>query len=166
MAGPVCEGKDCAVFPFGRYQQDVNVKAQTPNGEKKFDFNCVVVNDPDLTALVGHNGFGFTLFSVRETKGQSPEFSSSISDINKNKEFFMKVYALIKEIFSLKKGDPRWRGDQIAIDSGGIRSDLTMSEYDNARVPQKIAIQSGGKADIVVQTTAFSATTDKDRHSH
>ena len=143
------------LFPNGSYQQDVAVHILAKGHEKDFDFNCIVQKNPDSLHLVGYNSFGMSLFKIKEADGEI-KMESSISQINEKKEFFLKVFALVKTLINIKKDDPRVLKDSLQVDFQNIQSNVHFKNFDQAGVPLKIEIESPNVMKIAIATTQYT----------
>ena len=143
------------LFPNGNYQQDVVVRVLAKGHEKDFDFNCLVQKNPDSLHLVGYNSFGMSLFKIKEANGEI-KMESSISQINEKKDFFLKVFSLVKTLINIKKDDPKVKNDSLEVDFQNIKSQVHFKDFDQVGVPLKIEIQSSEVMQISIVTTQYT----------
>lgn len=143
------------LFPTGSYQQDVTVKILAKGHEKNFDFNCIVQKNTDSLYLVGYNSFGMSLFKIKEANGEI-KMESNISQINEKKEFFLKVFDLVKTLLNVRRDDPRLKDDSYQVDFQNIKSHVHFAKFDPAGVPLKIEIESADVMQIAIETTQYT----------
>ncbi|MBC7370796.1 MAG: hypothetical protein H7326_04475 [Bdellovibrionaceae bacterium] len=148
------------LFPNGRYQQSVDVDVTAPQHKQDFDFDCVVQKSPDEVLFYGYNNFGFSLFKISEKSGQPIEAESSIPQIKKNQEFFVKVFKLVKTIFSLQKSDSRLKDQQIDLEQDGIKAHVTFSQVDALGIPLKIDVSTAGQYEVKIKTSSYKLKTE------
>lgn len=113
------------LFPDGTYKQDVEVKLNVPNNDSNsdFSFQAAIKKQPQNFVMLSYNNLGFSLFRIEDAPPQPLQWSCEIEMLNKNKDFFLKIYPQIKKIFSLNGSDLKkeqnnyyWRGDNFKID--------------------------------------------------
>lgn len=156
-------GQDKLLFPDGRYSQDVEVEVTASKPVQNFDFSCIIQKKPQEMLFYGYNSFGFSLFKIKEVEGQPIQAESTIEKINQHKDFFIKIFKLVKTIVNLKKDDPRKRGDQIHIDQDGIKAHVTFSGYDNHGIPLNMLVETKGQYEVKIKTTSYKFMTETDR---
>jgi hypothetical protein len=159
----VPSGQGQMLFPDGRYSQDVEVEVTATKPIQNFDFSCIVQKKPTEMLFYGYNSFGFSLFKIKEVDGQPIQAESSIEQINQHKDFFVKIFKLVKTIVNLKKEDPRRQGDEIQIDQDGIQAHVTFSGYDSLGVPLNMVVQTKGQYQVQIKTTSYKFMTETDR---
>ena len=142
------------LFPNGNYQQDVVVHVLTKGHEKDFDFSALVQKNPESFHLVGYNSFGISLFKIKEENGKIT-IESSISEINNKKEFFLKVFSLVKTINNVPKDDPRIKNDSLKVEFQSTVTNIHFQNFDSAGVPLKIQIEAADLMQISVVTTKY-----------
>lgn len=147
-------GASALVFPHGRYNQDVMVDVKAKGHENNFDFSCIIKKNSEEFFFVGYNSFGISLFKIKETKA-GVEMESSIKQINERKEFFLKVFALVKSLLSMEKNDPRLAKSAFPISFQGLSSQVSFLDYDEKGIPLKIRIVAESTYEIVIQTTGY-----------
>jgi hypothetical protein len=160
----VPQGQGNLLFPDGRYSQDVEVEVTATKPNQNFDFSCIVQKKPQEMLFYGYNSFGFSLFKIKEIQGQPIEAESSIEQIKQHKDFFIKIFKLVKTIVSLSKDDPRRKGDEIQLDQDGISAHVTFSGYDKMGVPLNMVVETKGQYQVQIKTTSYKFTTETDRH--
>ena len=146
---------DDLMFPHGRYQQSVDVKVIVPQHQQDFDFDCVVQKSSEEVLFYGYNSFGISLFKISEKSGQAVEAESSIPQIKKNQEFFIKVFKLVKSVVSIQKSDPRLKGDQIDLAQDGMTAHVNFSMPDSLGIPMKIDVSSPGQYEVKIKTSSY-----------
>jgi hypothetical protein len=149
------EGEGDLLFPNGRYQQEVTVNVTATKPPQDFDFDCVVQKGPGEMLFYGYNNFGISLFKIREKAGSPIEAESSIEQIKKNQEFFIKIFKLVKTIVSLKKSDPRIRENQIQLSEDQIQAHVTFSEMDSLGIPLKMKVATPGQYEVEIKTGSY-----------
>jgi hypothetical protein len=159
-------GQEDLLFPDGRYQQEVNVDVTATNPKQDFDFDCIVKKDPEEMLFYGYNSFGISLFKIKEKKGQPIEAETSIDQIKKHQDFFIKIFNLVKTIVSLKKSDPRLQSNEIQLTQDNIQAHVTFSEYDSLGIPLKMVVETRGQYQVVIKTASYKLTTETTHHSH
>jgi hypothetical protein len=152
------------LFPHGRYQQEVEVNVTIPQHKQNFDFDCVVQKVPEEVLFYGYNNFGFSLFKISEKPGQPIQAESSIAQIKKNQDFFIKIFQLVKTIVSLHKSDPRLKDNQIQLEQDGIQAHVTFSDLDALGVPMKMRVDTPGQYEVLIKTSAYKLKTDTTPH--
>ncbi len=160
----VPQGQGQMLFPDGRYSQDVDVEVTATKPVQNFDFSCIVQKKPTEMLFYGYNSFGFSLFKIKEVEGRPIQAESTIEQINQHKDFFVKIFKLVKTIVNLKKDDPRRRGDEIQLDQDGIQAHVTFSGFDSLGVPLNMVVQTQGQYHVQIKTTSYKFMTEKDRH--
>ncbi|HRO66385.1 MAG TPA: DUF3261 domain-containing protein [Pseudobdellovibrionaceae bacterium] len=143
------------LFPSAKYQQQVSVLITAPGQERDFDFSAVVRKVPDEMLFAGYSPFGFTLFTITEREGQLVQMDSSVEPILKNKEFFLKVFSLVKAILSVQKSDPRLQDNGISLTVEGLKARVEFSEYDPAGVPLQIDVGTAGQYQVKIRTESY-----------
>ncbi|UYL09602.1 hypothetical protein B9G69_003325 [Bdellovibrio sp. SKB1291214] len=151
------------LFPDGRYSQDVEVEVTATKPVQNFDFSCIVQKRPKEMLFYGYNSFGISLFKIKEVQGQPIESESSIEQIKQHKDFFIKIFRLVKTIVNLRKDDPRRKGDEILLEQDGISAHVTFSGYDDLGVPLNMTVQTKGQYQVQIKTTSYKFMTEKDR---
>jgi hypothetical protein len=154
VSKPVKPVESAYLFPDGTYQQDVVVHVIAPGHESNFDFNCAVKKSPDQWLFVGYNSFGISLFKIRESNGDI-QMESSIKQINEKKDFFLKVFELVKSLVNIQKTDDRLKQKSFTVDFQDIKSTVEFSDYDQLHIPLKIKISTPSVYDILIQTTKY-----------
>jgi hypothetical protein len=151
------------LFPNGNYQQDVIVHVLAEGHRKDFDFNCLVQKNSDSFYLVGYNSFGVSLFKIKEADGKI-HMESSISEINNKKDFFLKMFSMVKTLIHIKSGDPRIKEDALDVDFQNVSSKVHFSEFDKAGIPLKIEISSSNIMNVQIVTTEYTFRSEINRH--
>jgi hypothetical protein len=152
------------LFPNGRYQQEVAVDVTATTPKQNFDFDCVVQKSPEEVLFYGYNNFGFSLFKIQEKPGQPIQAESSIEQIKKHQDFFIKVFKLVKMIMSLHKSDPRLKDQQIQIEEDGIAAHVTFSEPDALGIPLKMIVETPGQYHVAIKTSSYKLKTETVPH--
>lgn len=158
------QGQDSALFPDGRYLQEAEVSVTATKEKQQFDFNCIVQKQPQEFLFVGYNSFGISLFKIKQKANQNVEAESSIEQIKKNQEFFLKVFSLVKTILTLQKDDPRLVAHQIDLNEKGILATVKVSKYDSLGIPRQISIESPGQYSVKIQTNSYEPMKGTDHH--
>jgi hypothetical protein len=153
---------DLSLFPNGTYEQTVEVVVSAKGHERNFDFNGVVQKSPEQFMLVGYNGFGFSLFKIREFLSAENEinlgkvtFETSIKQIEEHKDFFLKVFSMVKTILDLEKNDRRIQNNIFETYFEKVKSQVQFQEFDQQGVPLKIKIETPNLYQISIQTTKY-----------
>lgn len=146
-------GRD--IFPDGRYIQDVVVKVTAPTFKQDFDFSAVVAKSPNDLQFIGYNAFGISLFKIKQRGNDEPTVETSIKQIEERRDFFLKVFRLVKTIVRLPVDDPRLRKDQMEWEQDGLRSTVSFADYDSAHVPLTMKVESQGQYRVEIKTTSY-----------
>lgn len=142
------------LFPDGNYQQEVEVQVMAKGHQDQFDFNCVVQKKPESMLLLGYNSFGISLFKIKETGGKI-EMESSIRRIQEKKDFFLKVFALVKTLFNVEKNDPRIQNGTLDVGFEDIKSQVFFQEMDASRIPLHLEIKTPELYQIEIRTVKY-----------
>jgi hypothetical protein len=146
------------LFPEGRYQQEVVVDVIATTPAKNFEFDCIVQRKNDEILLVGYNSFGITLFKIRERSGAPIEAESTIEEITKNKDFFIKIFKLVKVINNLKRDDANYRGNEATIDvspENSLPAHVVFANIDGLGVPMSFSVEAKGQYKVQIRTTSY-----------
>lgn len=152
--GPVATSNSSFVFPDGNYHQDVVVEVKAKGHENNFDFSCLVQKKPNSFLLLGFNSFGISLFKIKEAD-QKIEMESSVRQIYEKKEFFLKVFNLVKSLMIIEKNDPRLKKGHFEIQFQDIKSTVAFGNYDSLQIPLQIKIETPNLYQIDIQTTKY-----------
>lgn len=178
------------IYPDGKYIQEISVDVEVQKNH--FEFNCGVLKSKSEFQMTGFNGFGLTLFKVREDSNHHLDFESSLSEIEKNREFFLKVYTMVKEIFYLKHTDhfEKFRSTndlkngqdskfsttqdgsklnyrkilKTRFQNEDIESVLVLSEFDKNRIPLNTHLSSSPFYKVSAKTLRYEFRKDTDLH--
>ncbi|MGE0631837.1 MAG: hypothetical protein AB7O96_05490 [Pseudobdellovibrionaceae bacterium] len=146
------------LFPHGRYQQEVEVKVHALGHEKDFDFNAIIYKSSEEFSFYGYNDFGISLFKIRQVEGSTVEMDSSIEEIKRNTDFFLKVFFMVRTILSLRKADPTIEGNKARLVVNGIESLVEFLELNKQGIPVRM------KASSQKQKYEVDIKTDTIRH--
>lgn len=106
-----------SVFANGLYKQDIAVTYLNKEGKKEsHTFNGILKKSSSEIYLYCYVGFGISLFKLKDNFKDPVSFVASEARIEKNKEFFLKMYPIIKEILLLQKSDSRLKDGRMTID--------------------------------------------------
>ena len=152
------------LFPDGKYIQAAEAHIITPQGNKDFDFNAVVKKSATEISFYGFSSFGLSLFKIHQVQNQPIELKSSINEISKNKEFFIQIFSLVKQIFDLKSSDVDSKNHKVHFTLEKIQADVEFLEYDQHHIPKKIQVETSNQSKIQIVTTDYTFTTGIDRH--
>lgn len=108
--------KQNSIFPNGLYKQDIAVTYVNKEGKKEsHSFNGILRKSSSEIFLYCYVGFGISLFKLKDNFKDPVSFVASESRIEKNKDFFLKMYPIIKEILLLQKNDSRMNEGRMVI---------------------------------------------------
>jgi len=93
------------IYPYGKYQHGVKVKALTPGQERTMEMNGIVSYSADFIKVIGLSTFGTTLFRIDENLKTGELKKEFYLDIIRNHEAqFLNFYRLIRELITAPKG--------------------------------------------------------------
>ena len=144
--------------------QSADAQIKTPEGDKNFDFNAVVKKSTAEISFFGYSDFGLTLFKIHQLEENPIEIESSVSEINKNKDFFLQIFKLVKQIFYLKRSDPNYKDHKLNFNWAQSQAVVEFLEFDQNKIPKKILVRTANQSQIIVTTKEYTFTTGKDRH--
>ncbi|MGZ3722662.1 MAG: hypothetical protein ACXVA9_07030 [Bdellovibrionales bacterium] len=120
------------IYPYGKYQHSVKVKAVVPGQERIMEMRGVVSYSADFIRVIGLSTFGTTLFRIEEnlkTGELKKEFYMDV--IRQHEERFIGFYRMIRELLTAPKGSTDFkRGD----------AHFALSEPDDHAVYRKIHV--------------------------
>lgn len=152
------------LFPNGKYFQTAIAAIKTPGGNKNFDFNAVIHKSDAEVNFYGFSDFGISLFKIHQRGTDPVEIESSIAEINQNKDFFINIFFLVKEIIFIQISNPKLQNHEYNIETGAIRARVKFSEFDAQKIPLKFEITTTNESHITIKTTKYEFTMDKDHH--
>ena len=152
------------LFPSGKYMQSADAHIKTPKGDQNFDFNAVVKKNESEILFYGYSSFGLTLFKIHQNKEDPVQIESSIAEINKNKEFFIQIFFLVKQIFYLQVSNPNYKDQKIHFTLDRSEADVQFLEFDQNQIPKKILVETSNYSRVIILTKQYEFTTGKDRH--
>ncbi len=103
------------IFFDGTYKQKIEVNYVKDQKTERATFNAILKKSPQEIYMYCYVGFGYTLFKLKDNFLNPIEFTTSEERIEKNKDFFLKIYPLIKETLRLKKSDPRLNNGEMTL---------------------------------------------------
>jgi len=146
------------LFPNGLYHQKIRVVYEKEQRQEDHEFNGLLKKHTDEVILYSYAGFGISLFKLKDNMKGVVEFSTTQEKIEKNKEFFMKIYPIMKEILFLKKDDPRIQGHYINLfmEPQHFPIHVSWSEEVLGGAPLNLKIENAPHFQFLVTTTEFS----------
>lgn len=152
------------IFPEGQYMQSVEAHIVTTSGSKDFNFNILIKKEKEEIFFYGFSSFGISLFKMHQLNLNPVEIESSISEINKNKDFFMQTFSFVKEIFYLQKENSNLIQSHFNIRTKKIKASIQLLKFDSQQIPRLIQIETSYPSRIIIQTTEYHFKKDKVRH--
>lgn len=133
-----------SVFPDGVYKQNINVKYKKNELFETNSFKGVLKKEKLDLRLYCYVGFGITLFKINDLENKPLQFLSEQSEIENNKDFFLKIYPLIKEIIYMKRSDKRFKDKifRFQIKPDDFWVDVKIDVDPKNDFPQKIIIEN------------------------
>lgn len=93
------------LFPTGVYHQNIQVTYLLEGKKQSASFQAILKKTESEFSMYAFVGFGMSLFKIRELQNKPLQFETSEPRILEKKEFFLKIFPLIKKIFALQKKD-------------------------------------------------------------
>ena len=152
------------LFPDGKYMQNADAQIKTPDGAKNFDFKAIIKKSNSEISFYGYSDFGLTLFKIHQLDGNPVELESSVSEINKNKDFFIQIFKLVKQIFYLQLSDPNYKNHKITFKLAQGDAAVEFLDFDQNKIPKKIFVQTANQSQITITTKEYTFMTGTDRH--
>lgn len=152
------------LFPDGKYMQNADAQIKTPAEDKNFDFNAVVKKSTSEISFYGYSDFGLTLFKIHQLQENPVELESSITEINKNKDFFIQIFKLVKQIFYLQLSNPNYKNHKINLKLAQVDATVEFLEFDQNKIPKKMIVRTENKSQITINTKDYTFTTGTDHH--
>ena len=145
------------LFPDGLYQQAIEIHFVLDKVEKSFSFSGVLKKNKDQYVIYSYNGFGLNLFKLQDNGTAPVVFETSIAEIEKNKDFFLKIYPSIKKILKLDKKDFQSQLPEL----GRLINGQILLHFDkDSEIPRRIEIQGENKYHVVIKNLQFKSETD------
>ena len=144
------------LFPDGVYQQNIFISFVIEKVAKSFSISGVLKKNKNQYTIYSYNGFGVTLFKLQDSGEGPPIFKTSISEIEENKDFFLKMYPQIKKILKLNK---RTYQSQLLELGDQINGQIFLHFEPGSEIPKKILIQGQDKYDVTIENLKFSLDT-------
>lgn len=146
------------LFPNGLYHQKIRVVYEKDQKQEQHEFNGILKKHSEEVILYSYAGFGISLFKLKDNMKGSVDFSTTQEKIEKNKEFFMKIYPIMKEILFLKKDDSRIHdhGIDLFMEPQHFPIHVSWSEETLQGVPLALKIENTPHFQFLVTTTEFS----------
>lgn len=155
---------DQLLFPNGKYMQSADAHIKTPKGDQNFDFNAVVMKAEQEISFYGYSAFGLTLFKIHQRQEGPVEIESSISEINKNKDFFIGIFKLVKQIFYQPHSKANSKNEKVHFVLDRIDADVQFLDFDQNQIPKTILVETSNQSKIIILTKEYTFTTETDRH--
>lgn len=154
------------VFADGVYKQAIHVRYEKNNKAEENNFSGVLKKDKLNLNLYCYVGFGITLFKINDTEGKPLQFISEQDEVEKNKDFFLKIYPLIKEIVLMKKTDSRFKNKSFRyqIKPENFYVDVTFETDSSLDFPKKITIQNSKYFLFEIENTEYQTLKPETNH--
>lgn len=100
---PVLEKENQLVFSENKYLQKISIYLKNEDN-KKISFDGAIKKTNQTLSLYAFTSAGFRIFTLNDNNGKV-EFYDHLNQFTDKKEFILKLYPVIKKIFTLKKTD-------------------------------------------------------------
>lgn len=130
------------LFPNGIHKHEVYIKLNIPekNIHDSFNFNAAIKKQDQNLSLLAYSHLGVSLFQIEDQTSLPLQWKSDLEVINKNKDFFLKIYPNLKRIFLLSGQEllsdhntfywqnPEFKIEFIHFDKNGYPMSMLMSD--------------------------------------
>ena len=145
------------VFQDGVYKQDIQVTYTKDGRKESSEFKAILKKSPDEINMYAYVGFGIVLFKLKDDLKNPIQFSTTEPRIEKNKEFFLKMYPLIKEIILMKKADKRLKSDSFTLTMDPEKFPVHVDFFDreNQGPPRWLTLENQEHFKFTITTSDF-----------
>ncbi|MFZ3231633.1 MAG: hypothetical protein WA160_15600 [Pseudobdellovibrio sp.] len=153
---PISETND--MFQNGVYKQTIEVTYKKDGKTESNSFNGILKKSSTEIYLYCYVGFGISLFKLKDNFKEPILFVANEERIEKNKDFFIKMYPIIKEILFLKRNDPKLIKNQMVIlmPPEQFKVHVSVSVEKIGDIPKVITIENVEHFRFVITNNEFS----------
>lgn len=116
-----------SLFEDGVTKQSLSIAFEKEN----FNFNGVLKKAADEINIYAYVGPGISLFKIKDRVGQPLVFTPLEARIEKKKEFFIKIYPVLKQVLLLRKDDTRWEDKKMFLKVPNFEHKIQVSYLEN-----------------------------------
>lgn len=152
------------VFADGVYKQDVQVRFKKNNRNESAEFKAILKKTPAEINMYAYVGFGVTLFKLKDNFKDAVEFTTNEPRIEKSKEFFLKMYPLIKEILLLNPNDARLKNTNtfmLAMPPENFPVTVTIQDYVVGETPRELTLENKQHFKFTIITREYAPLSGK-----
>ena len=155
---PQISPDDDLIFFDGTYKQKIEVTYVKDQKKEQAVFNAVLKKSPQEINMYCYVGFGYTLFKLKDNLKDPIQFVTSEERIEKNKDFFLKMYPLIKETLLLKRSDPRLKNGEMmmTMQPQDFPVKVVISDEKIQGVPVQVSFENKDHFRFVVKNTEYN----------
>ena len=142
------------VFPYGKYQHDVQLTiiGNTGNKPQHYHLNGVAKIDANLIQLVGLSAFGTTVFKITDHLDTGKlDDEIYLPQMKSHEDRVMAYYQVLKKLLTLKKQDAYHEGSVIEVEPG---TEFIFGAFDQNQIPKKMTIHSP-HFDVEIEVTRY-----------
>jgi hypothetical protein len=146
------------LFLNGIYKQTIEVEYIKDEKQESHQFRALLKKSENEIYMYAYVSFGIKLFEVRDNFKEPIVFKANDDRIEKNRQFFLRVYGLIKEIITIRRSDERLQKNifRINIQPENVPVDIAISSERLNGVPALIDIESSNRFHFKVTTDQFN----------
>lgn len=158
---PVVVTDSKVMFLNGLYKQSIEVTYVKDGKSENHQFNGMLKKSDKEIYLYCYVGFGISLFKLKDNFKGPVDFVASDERIEKNKDFFLKMYPVIKEIILLQKESSRLKGNEMTLAMGPdhFPVHIKISSEQTGPVPKQIVIENAEHFRFAITNTDFDLET-------
>ena len=94
------------VYPQEIYRQEISVWIK--KDDQKMSFSGALKKNPKSFSLFAFTSLGLRIFTLKDDNNGRIEFVSHVAALDDKKDFILKLYPVIKKIFTLRLNDPNY----------------------------------------------------------
>ncbi len=146
------------LFPDGVYKQDINVEYKEAGEVKQTEFKAVLKKTPDEINMYNYIGFGIPLYKVKDNLKGSIEFVANDPRVEKNRELFLRIYPIIKQVLMLRRDDPKLKEPKMTfiVPPDGYPIDVIILEWLSNGDPAKFVFENKNHFKFEVTTRQYN----------